>query len=81
MKEGIILYFGFKIDPLHWVMLEISPRGIKLDRKAGSDIAKEGHNISRFITLKSVKRFILFLTLNNPGLTKSVGQLRKDSPR
>lgn len=46
-------------------MLEVSPRGIKLDRQVDSDSAKEGPNISRFITLKSIRRFILFLTLNN----------------
>lgn len=41
-------------------MLEISLREIKLDRQASSGIAKEGPNITRFIPLKSVMRFVFF---------------------
>lgn len=41
-------------------MLEISPRGIKLDRQASSGIAKDGPNITRFISLKNIVRFVLF---------------------
>lgn len=40
-------------------MLDKSPRRIKLDRQASSDIATEGPNITRFIALESVRTFVL----------------------
>jgi len=51
-------------------MLERSPRGIRLDKQASSDITKEGPSITRFVALKNVRRFVLFIILNNLGLTK-----------
>lgn len=38
-------------------MLDESPRRIRLDRQASSDIAKEGLDITRFIALQSVRAF------------------------